>query len=154
MELYLLDVLSRFRRRLNKHQPLLPRKISPFLRRNDPPENKFCTIISLALQIGFVPHKHHIQVLRGAIFDVFEPFFERLEALPVGDVVDQKGPNRAFVIGSRDRSERLLSGLGLLEVGLYRVSDLELDLCVLDSDDLGSELDADRRFVLGVEGVV
>ena len=68
------------------------------------------------------------------LFDIPDPVLDVIEALLIGDVVDQHDAHRAPVVGRGDRAEPLLARgvpdlkLDLLTIKLYG-SDLEIDPC-------------------------
>ena len=47
----------------------------------------------------------------GVVLDLEEPLVEALEGIAFGEVEDQKGSDRRFVVRPRDRLERLLPRL-------------------------------------------
>jgi hypothetical protein len=85
----------------------------------------------LIFKIVFVSNDHGLNFIVRIIFDFEEPFVEILKAISFGDVENQKGCDRAFVVGPRDRLERLLSCLSEKECTVSHICILMLILSTL-----------------------
>ena len=92
------------------------------------------TYLPAVVHVALVAQDHLLHVRGGVLLDVPDPVLDVVEALLVGDVVDEHDAHGAAVVGRRDRAEALLARgvpdlqLDLLAVQLDR-ADLEVDPC-------------------------
>jgi len=99
----------------------------------------------LVIHVAFVAQDHLLNVLVGVFLNVPQPLGNVVEALAVGDVVDEHDAHGTPVVARRDCMEPLLS---------RRVPDLQLDFLPPELDGLDLEVNTDRRDECVVERVV
>ena len=89
--------------------------------------------LSPVVHVALVAQDHLLHIRRGVLFNIPDPVLDVVEALLVGDVVDQHDPHGPAIVGRGDRPEPLLS---------RRVPDLEFDLFAIELDCADLEVDA------------
>ena len=119
----LLHVDGRLGGRLHELDPVLYGQLLPPLPADLPP----------VVHVALVAEDHLLHVGGGVLLDVADPVLDVVEALLVGDVVDEHDAHGPAVVGRGDGAEPLLAG---------RVPDLQLDLLPVKLDRADLEVDS------------
>ena len=95
--------------------------------------------LSPVVHVTLIPKNHLLHICTSVLFNVPDPVLDVVEALLVGDVVDQHDAHGAAVVGGGDGAEPLLAScvpdlqLDLLPIQLY-CANLEVNSCKGNSE--------------------
>ena len=94
--------------------------------------NKF-NHLSPVIHVALISQNHLLHVCARVLLDIPDPVLDVVEALLVGDVVDEHDAHRPAIVGSGDGAEPLLPG---------SVPDLELDLLAIKFNSTNLEINS------------
>ena len=94
--------------------------------------------LSPVIHVALISQNHLLHIRARVLFNIPDPVLDVVEALLVGDVVDEHDAHRPAIVGSGDGAEPLLPS---------SVPDLKLDLLAIKLNSSNLEIDPCKQLV-------